>query len=192
MELYKRISMKDMLAQTLYLLMKEIPFDKITIKQISAKTGVIRGTFYNHFYDKLEALEYLTYTILLDSKSYNGKISDYNSLLKEILKSIEKEKEFFQHCFQVEGQNGFESILTNVFYQLISNYIEMQKINFEDNRLDKELFIQINVNTIVFVIKTWMTKKYNKNSDEIYALFELILSKSSKDIIEELKQTQQL
>ena len=66
----------------------------------------------------------------------------------------------------------------------------MQKINFEDNCLDKELFIQINVNTIVFVIKTWMTKKYNKNSDEIYALFELILSNSSKDIIDELKQTQ--
>ena len=188
MELYKRISMKDMLAQSLYLLMMEMPFDKITIKQISAKTGVIRGTFYNHFYDKLEALEYLTYTILLDSKSYSEKISDYNSLLKEILKSIEKEKEYFQHCFQVEGQNGL-SILTNVFYQLISNYIEMQKINFEDNCLDKELFIQINVNTIVFVIKTWMTKKYNKNSDEIYALFELILSKSSKDIIDELKQT---
>ena len=189
MELYKRISMKVMLAQSLYLLMMEMPFDKITIKQIGAKTGVIRGTFYNHFYDKLEALEYLTYTILLDSKSYSEKISDYNSLLKEILKSIEKEKEYFQHCFQVEGQNGL-SILTNVFYQLISNYIEMQKINFEDNCLDKELFIQINVNTIVFVIKTWMTKKYNKNSDEIYALFELILSKSSKDIIDELKQTQ--
>ena len=54
MELYKRLNMKDMLATSLYQLMLEKPFDKITIKQITDKTGVIRGTFYNHFYDNLK------------------------------------------------------------------------------------------------------------------------------------------
>ena len=52
MTIYQKVNMKDLLAQGLLLLMKEKPFEKITIKQICDKTGVIIGTFYNHFIDK--------------------------------------------------------------------------------------------------------------------------------------------
>ena len=54
-----KMNMKELLVEGLYLCMKDKPFEKITIKQICDKTGVIRGTFYNHFIDKYEALEYL-------------------------------------------------------------------------------------------------------------------------------------
>ena len=55
----EKMTMKDLLSEGLYILMQQKPFEKITIKQICDKTGVIRGTFYNHFMDKYEALEYL-------------------------------------------------------------------------------------------------------------------------------------
>ena len=55
----EKVTMKDLLSEGLYILMQQKPFEKITIKQICDKTGVIRGTFYNHFMDKYEALEYL-------------------------------------------------------------------------------------------------------------------------------------
>ena len=96
--MYKRISMKDMLAQALYLLMEEMPFEKITIKQIGVKAGVIRGTFYNHFYDKYEALEYLTYTLLVGSIEEDN----FRIRLKRILEVFQTQKEFFKKCFQVE------------------------------------------------------------------------------------------
>ena len=45
----EKMTMKDLLSEGLYILMQQKPFEKITIKQICDKTGVIRGTFYNHF-----------------------------------------------------------------------------------------------------------------------------------------------
>ena len=40
------------LAESLKELSKTRPIEKITIKEITDKAGVIRPTFYNHFQDK--------------------------------------------------------------------------------------------------------------------------------------------
>ena len=186
-EVYMRMSMKNMLAYSLYALMKEKHFDKITIKEISAKTGVIRGTFYNHFYDKYEALEYLTYSILIDEDEI---IEDYNQLLKNLLTKMDSEKTYFKHCFQIEGQNGIESILFNVFCKLLSDYLDSINIIFDNEAINQDLFVQINVNTIVFIIKTWMSKQPNKSAEEIYSIFCIVLQESAKDIIDRLQKTQ--
>ena len=40
-------------------LAKRIPIEKITIQEIAEGAGVIRPTFYNHFQDKYQLLEYI-------------------------------------------------------------------------------------------------------------------------------------
>ena len=42
------------------------PIEKITIKEITDKAGVIRPTFYNHFQDKYELLEWIIRTEILE------------------------------------------------------------------------------------------------------------------------------
>ena len=46
-----------LLAKSFKELVAKTPIEKITIKQITDKAGVIRPTFYNHFQDKYELLE---------------------------------------------------------------------------------------------------------------------------------------
>jgi AcrR family transcriptional regulator len=50
------------------------PIEKITIKEITDRAGVIRPTFYNHFQDKYELMEWIIQTEL---------ISPMKPLLKE-------------------------------------------------------------------------------------------------------------
>ena len=47
------------LAESLKELAATRPIDKITIKEITDRAGVIRPTFYNHFQDKYELLEWI-------------------------------------------------------------------------------------------------------------------------------------
>ena len=54
------------LAESLKNLVQRVPFEKITIKQITDGAGVIRVTFYNHFQDKYELLEWIINTDLLE------------------------------------------------------------------------------------------------------------------------------
>ena len=55
-----------LLAESFKELAQKQPIEKITIKEITDKAGVIRPTFYNHFQDKYELLEWIIYTQLLE------------------------------------------------------------------------------------------------------------------------------
>ena len=50
---------KTLLAESFKELALEKPVEKITIKEITDRAGVIRVTFYNHFQDKYELLEWI-------------------------------------------------------------------------------------------------------------------------------------
>ena len=48
-----------LLAESFKELTLKQPIEKITIKEITDKAGVIRPTFYNHFQDKYELIEWI-------------------------------------------------------------------------------------------------------------------------------------
>ena len=50
---------KDLLALSFKELIMKMPFEKITVKMITDGADVIRPTFYKHFQDKYEIIEYI-------------------------------------------------------------------------------------------------------------------------------------
>ena len=53
-----RPTSKDLLVQSLYELMREQPYEQITVRAIAANCGLSQRTFYNHFKDKHELVEW--------------------------------------------------------------------------------------------------------------------------------------
>ena len=56
---------KDEIAEAFKLLLVKKDINKITVKELADSVGVIRPTFYNHFTDKYEVLEYIIWNELL-------------------------------------------------------------------------------------------------------------------------------
>ena len=59
-----REAVDALLAESFKELALRQPIEKITIKEITDKAGLIRPTFYNHFQDKYELLEWIIMTEL--------------------------------------------------------------------------------------------------------------------------------
>ena len=57
-----KCAIDTLLAESFKELAKKHPIEKITIKEITDLAGVIRPTFYNHFQDKYELLEWIITT----------------------------------------------------------------------------------------------------------------------------------
>ena len=95
MESKKEIT-KNLLANSFKKLILDIPFKNITIKMITDKSKVIRPTFYHHFKDKYEVLEYIVDEDILKN-IYEMVDSDmeYESL-KIIFIRLEKNREFIK------------------------------------------------------------------------------------------------
>ncbi len=116
------------LAQSLKELAITKPIEKITIKEITDKAGVIRPTFYNHFQDKYELLEWITINELF------APVEPFlaNGMLKEavtyILTTMEKEKEFYKKAAQLEGQNSFNEIFNSCVADQVARYIDLESL----------------------------------------------------------------
>lgn len=176
--LYTKVNMKDLLAQGLYLIMQQKNFEKITIKQICDKTGVIRGTFYHYFCDKYEALEHLTYLLLIDQEN-----EDIQKIVINIFESVSEHWNFFSEAFKIEGQNNFEEILEKIISKLIIRYCDSVHINVSSLNISEELFYSYFSHNFVFILKYWITKGKENNPQQMYNSFKFLMENSVLDII---------
>ena len=72
------------------------PIEKITIKAITEKAGVIRPTFYNHFQDKYELLEWIIKVQILEPTRPLIQAGLVDEALLLVFTSVKKEKEFYE------------------------------------------------------------------------------------------------
>lgn len=105
-------AMKDLLVHT--------PVDKITVKQIVDQCDVTRPTFYRHFKDKYDLINWYFDKLVLQSFEQIGMGHTVGESLTQKFEFIVNEKVFFTEAFRSDDRNSlkehdFELILQ--FYQ---------------------------------------------------------------------------
>lgn len=190
MEIKKEIT-KELLVESFHELLLTHDFDKITIKMITDEAGVIRPTFYYYFQDKYDLLSWLLYRkIFARVKELNSLDMDRESI-KSIFISIEKDKIFFQHAFQITGQNSFEQMFYDycyeLFYERVNHYSLRDLPNYA--LLTKEVVAKYYTIGFVNIIREWVNSTFDLNSpdtptaEDIYEAYEFLISHSIFDVI---------
>ncbi len=161
------------LAESLKDLAATKPIEKITIKEITDKAGVIRPTFYNHFQDKYELLEWITVNELfmpVDPLLSNGMLKE---AITFVLTTMEKEKDFYKRAAQLEGQNSFNEIYNRCVANAVKKYIkvdslvEMADYNWMNNDLVAEFF----AHSISWVTIQWIKRGMTVPVDELTEVY---------------------
>lgn len=157
------------LAESLKELAATKPIDKITIKEITNKAGVIRPTFYNHFQDKYELLEWITVNELfapIEPLLANGMLKEAITFL---LTTIFKGKDFYRRAAQLEGQNSFNEIFNRCVANLVKKYIDIDSLlsiaNYE--WVDEKLVSEFLAHTISWVTIQWIMRGMDSPVDEL-------------------------
>lgn len=157
------------LAESLKELSITKPIDKITIKEITNKAGVIRPTFYNHFQDKYELLEWITVNELfapIDPLLSNGMLKEGVTL---ILTTIEKEKDFYKRAAQLEGQNSFNEIFNRCVSEAVKQYIDVESLTriANYNWLNEDIVAEFLAHSISWVTIQWIKRGLNVPVEEL-------------------------
>lgn len=174
-----------LLAESFKELVRKQPIEKITIKEITDKAGVIRPTFYNHFRDKYELLEWIIETQLIapaEPLISNGMIHE---ALVIVLSSIEKEKEFYQRASRLEGQNSFESIvrdcIVNVFFHVFERSAAENKPKY--SWLTPERIAVHYAHSMSYIIISWIQSGMTISPCELADAYEYIRKRPIEDIL---------
>lgn len=165
------------------------PIEKITIKEITDKAGVIRPTFYNHFQDKYELLEWIIRTELIEPVIpflEGGFIKEGITL---IFANVEKEKEFYTHAAKLEGQNSFASIIQVLIENILLKYIT-QKVGPSahfHNWMSPEMLAEYYARCIRFITIKWTTTGMTLPPSELANMCEVVFESNLDEIIAEMK-----
>ena len=113
---------KRMIAQTLKLLMRSQPFEKISVSDICNACEVSRKTFYYHFQDKFALTEWIFDTEVTAAIQKGGN-TDRFSVLDSICRYFYQERKFYADLFQYTGQNSFRQYFQEFMFQTLENYV---------------------------------------------------------------------
>ena len=108
------IDVKTIIADALLELCKQKPLPKVTVGDIQEKSGVSRQTFYNHFKDKRDLIQYIYESRVIPHWNTPSDTNlDYYSAKLSVLKSDEKYHYFLKQACKMTGAN----CLTDFMYE---------------------------------------------------------------------------
>lgn len=169
---------KEMLANSLKALMLEhVSFDKITIKDITNRAGLIRPTFYNHFQDKYELLEWIFFQDIIVPSYVLIETGMVEEAVRLVLVKIRSEKDVLSYAYKVGGQNSFEKMVFNSFYQWSLHLHESCGKTMEEDFpiwAHPENVSYFYANNMALLIKMWNEDAYKKTVDEMIEAIEYL------------------
>ena len=112
-----------LLADSLKELARIHSIEKITIREITDKAGVIRPTFYNHFQDKYELVDWIFYNEAISLISEELTYENWDQKVLLLLHHMKAESHFYVNMLEISMESGFQEYLFRVTKELFGNLI---------------------------------------------------------------------
>lgn len=173
---------KHALAMALKDIMEELPFQKISVVDICEKCGMNRKSFYYHFKDKYELVNWIFFReFIVPHKDLDYEIGW--PLLSELCDYFYKNKSFYKNVMSVDGQNSFREYLTEIFSPIASEYLRdiMPHNSYED--MTTRYFVA----AMLIAIISWLNSKDDVPGDVFFSLVKNSIIGFSKHIVDEQK-----
>lgn len=159
---HKKLSTKDLLAQSLYQLIEQKAFDKITVYHILEKAGVSRRTFYRYFSSKEKLMDYCL-TCLIDEyyqekkKFFNAKRSQ--EVFQVTLEFMYQKRRFLRSLIQSGHYDLFASKFNDNSVVIYKNFGLPWSLSGELNTRDLDYVSKGLIGAYINIIKFWLIKE---------------------------------
>lgn len=150
--------MKREFAKTLLRLSLEKPLEGITVSELAKECGVSRGTFYNHFFDIYDLINWifemevsgpLQRYIETHDKSWSG-------ITQQCLEKMYQRKTFYCQAVHFAGQNSLQGYMRkrnlDCWRKLIEGYMGTEK-TFDPDLLD--LYERFTADAVANMVIDW-------------------------------------
>ena len=158
---------KRALEQSLKNLLLKKPLSKITISDLTEDCGMNRMTFYYHFKDIYDLVEW---TCLTDAKRALDEKKTYDTWQQgflQILEAVQANKPFIMNVYHCVHREQVEIYLRPLVEDLILNVVneEAEGLNVRDE--DKTFIVQAYSYIFIGIMLDWIKEDMKENPQEI-------------------------
>lgn len=118
------IDVKRIIAETIYELSKEKQLSKVSVLDISKRSGISRQTFYNHFKDKNDLIRWV-FSCTLDRWDLVEK-EGYYAYLCDLYRKAKDNSAFLRQACMLSGQNSLAEEIYDITYKYHRHHVIKQ------------------------------------------------------------------
>ncbi|MCM1308875.1 MAG: TetR/AcrR family transcriptional regulator C-terminal domain-containing protein [Butyrivibrio sp.] len=182
MEQIKELT-KRLIANSFKELLQQVPFEKITIKMITDHANVIRPTFYNHFHDKYELVEWIVREEILDGAAVKLHDGDGSGAIRMIITGFYEEREYYRRAFDIIGQNGFAETLSGQLKEMFEKAYSNDK-RLEALPVETGLAARYYANGIITVIRYALFEAGDSTLEEIIDMYIYLMKHTIFELLD--------
>ncbi len=176
-----------MLAESFKELVLTKPVEKITIKEITDKAGVIRPTFYNHFQDKYELIEWIIREEILGPIHPLLKNGMVNQAVLLVFSSLIREKEFYSRLGRMGGPISFEALVVKCIKEVLLEIFSEhpRKKNGKFPWMSVGMLAEHYARSMCFAVEVWIHQGMTVPAQEMADMYEYLMSHSMEQAMQE-------
>lgn len=111
---------KRVLADSIKKLMEQKPLAKISVGDIVEECGLNRNSFYYHFKDKYDLVNWIFYTDMINRIQIDNVLTRSTwELVDTITHYFYENKSFYMNALSVSGQNSFAEFFVDIIKQIV-------------------------------------------------------------------------
>ncbi len=145
---------KRALASALKELMESTPFAKITVSDICAKCNMNRKSFYYHFKDKFDLVNWIYDVEYLGHVKIGEDLLGWDSVL-HVCDYFYANRDFYRKILKVEDQNSFQ----NHFREIVSPLLEEDIKEILGEQEDAMFYVNFFGDAVMCALIRWLSEK---------------------------------
>ena len=156
-----------------------MPFEKITVKEIADAANVKRPTFYNHFKDKYDLMNWIYDTEFIGVAKNKNYQSGWE-LAEDVCEYFYVNRDFYRKALRIDEQNCFSEHFRGI--AVIILYNDLGKFFGEDE--DLSFYVDFYADALVCAIKRWLVDKDCMPASKFVRLIKRCLMGISDEVAE--------
>lgn len=172
---------KRALASAMKELMKEIPFEKINVGHICEKCNMNRKSFYYHFKDKYDLVNWIYDTEFISMVNRQNYLTGWD-FLEALLEYLYANRDFYRKALRIKGQNSFGEHFHEMLIPIITEYL-CQLLNGQEVQ---EIQVNFFVDGFACSIERWIQEKNGLTPKEFVNALKPCIQLVSKRIYKEM------
>lgn len=180
---------KRALANALRELMEEQPFDKINVAQICQRCDMNRKSFYYHFRDKYDLVNWIfdtEFISLIKSQQPGDTYEEHWAFIETCCRYFDRNHTFYRRAMQIKGQNSFRDHFREYIRPLLMNRISYLLGGEQIDAFSLDFF----TDAVICAMERWLLTKDRMSSDQFMEKIRSLVERGAASIYREMSQAE--
>ena len=181
---------KQMIASKLKILSKEMPLKAVTVQKLTNTCGINRGTFYYHFYDMRELINWIYHSEITQPARdvLATSLENWSRISVDGLTRMHEDREFYQRAVEPDEPNGLAAYIQREieanWSMLVDRYVEELYPDADRSAIQLDFIANFLANGAYGMLMKWITGGMKEAPELLSELLDSVAYQGLRSAVE--------